>query len=79
MIVSCGIMFSANGCSNTIEMKKFVVKGTILQMKITPIECQNQSAFHYRQNWWISLNKSGNSNHPTSEKTLWFQPSVDYI
>ena len=43
MIVSCEIMFSVNGCSNTIEMKMFVVNGTILQMKVTPIECQNQN------------------------------------
>ena len=39
------IMFSANGCSNTIEMKMFVVNGTILQMKITPIESQNQNTY----------------------------------
>ena len=42
MIVSCEIMFSVNGCSKTIEMKMFVVNGTILQKKITPIECQNK-------------------------------------
>ena len=45
MIVSCEIMFSVNGCSKTIEMKMFVVNGTILQKKITPIECQNQNTF----------------------------------
>ena len=35
MIVSYEIMFSASGCSKTIEMKMFVVNGTILQKKIT--------------------------------------------
>ena len=45
MIVSCEIMFSVSGCSNTIEMMMFVVNGTILQKKITPIECQNQNTF----------------------------------
>ena len=45
MIVSCEFMFSANGCSNTIEMKKFVVHGTFLQNKITPTECQKQNTF----------------------------------
>ena len=45
MIVSCEIMFSVNGSSKTIEMKMFVVNGTILQNKITPIECQNQNTF----------------------------------
>ena len=43
MIVSCEITFSVNGCSKTIEMKMFVVNGTILQNKITPIECENQN------------------------------------
>ena len=45
MIVSCEIMFSVNGRSETIEMKMFVVHGTFLQNKITPIECQNQNTF----------------------------------
>ena len=45
MIDSCEIMFSVNECSKTIEMKMFVVNGTILQNKITPIECQNQNTF----------------------------------
>ena len=42
---SCEIMFSVNGCSETIEMEMFVVNGTILQNKITPDECQNQNIF----------------------------------
>ena len=45
MIVSCEIMFSMNGCSKTIEMKKFVVHGTILQKKVTPIICQKKNIF----------------------------------
>ena len=45
MIVSCEVMFSVNGCSKTIEMKMFVVSGTILQKKITTIEIQNQNTF----------------------------------
>ena len=45
MIVSYEIMFSVNGCSKTIEMKMFVVNGTFLQKKITPIEYQNQNIF----------------------------------
>ena len=49
MIVSCEIMFFVNVCSNMIEMKMFVKNGTILQNKISPIECQNQNIFHYRQ------------------------------
>ena len=45
MIVSCEIMFFVNVCSNMIEMKMFVVNGTTLQHKISPIECQNQNIF----------------------------------
>ena len=35
-------------------------------------------SFHYRHNWWISLNKSGNTGGPF-EKTFWLQPSIVYI
>ena len=35
MIVSCEIMFFVNVCSNMIEMKMFVLTGTILQNKIS--------------------------------------------
>ena len=66
MIVSCEIIFSVNGCSKTVEMKMFVVNGTISESEY----------FQYRQYWWISLNKSGNR---TNEKTFWLQPSVVYI
>ena len=45
MIVSCEIMFFVNVCSNMIEMKMFVWNGTILQNKISPIECQKQNIF----------------------------------
>ena len=45
MIVSCEIMFSVSVWSKTIEMKMFVVIGTILKNKITPIECRNQNTF----------------------------------
>ena len=46
MIVSCEIMILANVCPNMLAMKKFVSKGTILQNKISPIECQNQNIFN---------------------------------
>ena len=61
MIDSCEIMFFVNGCSKTIEMKTFVVNGTILQKKITPIECQNQNTF--------TLNKSGNTTEPMRKRS----------
>ena len=43
MIVSCETLIFINPCSNMIEMKMFVLNGTILQNKISPIECQNQN------------------------------------
>ena len=45
MIDSCEIMFSVTEWPKTIEMKMFVVHGTFLQNKITPVECQNQNTF----------------------------------
>ena len=45
MIVSCEILIFAKSCSSMIEMKMFVSNGTILQNKISPIECQNQIFF----------------------------------
>ena len=44
-IVSCEMMIFVNVCSNMLEMKMFVLNGTILQNKISPIECQNQNIF----------------------------------
>ena len=41
-----------------IEMEMFVLNGTILQNKMSPIECQSQNIFS-TENWWISLTKSG--------------------
>ena len=34
--------------------------------------------FHNRQNWWITLNKSGNNTQPLRKRSD-FQPSVVYI
>ena len=45
MSVSCEILIFVNVFSNMIEMKMFVSSGTILQNKISPIECQNQKNF----------------------------------
>ena len=69
MIVSCEITFFVNVCSNMIEMKMFVVNGTILQNKISLIECQNQNIFITDKNWWISLNKSGDTGGPLRKRS----------
>ena len=52
-----------------IEMKMLVLNGTILQNKISRTECQNSEYFHYRQNWWISLNKSGDTGGPLRNRS----------
>ena len=69
MIVSCEIMFSVNGCSKTIEMKMFVVNGTILQNKITPIECQNQNTFSAGKICGSLSKKSGNTTEPLRKRS----------
>ena len=44
-----------------IEMKKFVSNGTILQNKDFSHYMTESEYFRYKQNWWISLNKSGDT------------------
>ena len=51
----------------TVEMNKFVVHGTFLQMKITSIICQKKNTFT-KNSWWISLNKSGNDTQPLGKR-----------
>ena len=41
---------------------------TIFQNKISPIECQNQNIFT-TDNWWISLNKSGDTGGPLRSRS----------
>ena len=72
MIVSCEIISSVGERLKTVEMKKFVVHGTFLQMKkITLVEISESEYFHYRPNWWIS-------HYRTKKKTFWVQPSIVY-
>ena len=47
-----------------------VCRGTFLQNKITPFICQKKNKyFHYKQNWWISHNKSGNHTQPLRKRS----------
>ena len=59
MIVSCEILIFVNPCSNMIEMKMFVSNGTDLAEQNFTYRMSESEYFHYRQNWWIPLNKSG--------------------
>ena len=52
-----------------IGMEMFVLNGTILQKMISPTECQNQNIFITDENWWISLNKSGNTGGPLRKRS----------
>ena len=69
MTDSCEIIFSLGEWLKTVEMKKFVVHGTFLQIKITPIICKKKNTFYYKNNWWIFLNKSGNDTQPLRERS----------
>ena len=69
MTDSCEIMFSVDEWLKTVEMEKFVVHGTFLQMKITLIICQKKENFYYKNNWWIFLNKSGNDTQPLTKRS----------
>ena len=62
-------LFSATVCSNMIEMKMFVVNGTILQNKISLYRMSESEYFHYRQNCWISFKKSGNTTEPIRKRS----------
>ena len=44
-----------------IEMKMFVLNVTLLQNKIFTHHMTESEYFRYKQNWWISLNKSGDT------------------
>ena len=67
-----------SGWSRTNEMKMFVVHGTLLQNKFTPIEFQNQNVFTTFK-LGGSLSQQVGKRYRTSEKVFWHQPSVVYI
>ena len=69
MIVSCEIMFFVNVCSNMIEMKMFVWTGTILQNKISPIECQKQNIFTTDKIGGSLTIKSGDTGGPLRNRS----------
>ena len=68
--LSCEIMFFVNVCSNMIEIKMFVLTGTILQIKDFTVQMSESEYFYYRQNGWISLNKSGDRHWLTIDKAF---------
>ena len=69
MIVSCEILIFANVSSNMIEMTMFVSNGTILQNKIFTYRMSESAYFHFTQNWWIPLKKSGNTGGPLRKRS----------
>ena len=70
MIISCEIMFSVSECSKTIEMKMFVVKWDDLTEQDHTYRMPESEYFHCRQNWWVSLNKSGNTTEPLRKRSV---------
>ena len=69
MIVSCQIMFSVSECSKTIEMKMFCREWDDLADPYFTHRTSESEYFHYRQNWWISLDKSGNTTEPLRKRS----------
>ena len=59
-IASWKILNFVHPSSNMIEMKMFVPRWTILRTRISLITLTESEYFRYKQNWWISLKKSGN-------------------
>ena len=76
MIESYEMMNSVFEWFNTIEMKKFVVRGMFLQKMISPIEWQNRNIFD--TNKLVDLSQEV-CRPRTIEKSFWLQPSVVYI
>ena len=82
-IVSWKILNFVHPSSNMIEMKKFVSKWTILRTRISHYMTESEY-FRNKQNWWISLNYSGNTgplrnrsdfNEALSTLNRWHQES----
>ena len=61
MIDSCEMTFSANGCSDDLAEQNHTYR------------MSESEYFHYRQNWWISLNKSGNDTQPLRKRSVFKQ------
>ena len=79
-IVSCEIMFSRermleNNRDDDVCRKRDDLAEEDHTYRMVRIR---REYFHYKQNWWISLNKSGNTTEPM-RKRFWLQPSVVYI
>ena len=66
MIVSCEIMFSVSECSKTIEICR---KCDDLAEQDHTYQMSESEYFHYRQNWWITLNESGNTPEPLRKRS----------
>ena len=74
MTDSCEITFSVGEWLKTVEMNKFVVHGTFLQIKITPIVCLKKNTFSTRIiGGALSISRKW---RPTIEKTVWFQTYI---
>ena len=66
MIVSCEITFFVNVCSNMIEKRFFAEQDFTYRMS-------EPEYFHYTQNWWISLSKSGDTGGPLRNRFGFYQ------
>ena len=69
MIGSCEIMFSVNGWFENNRDEEVCRAWDVLAEQDHTYRMSEAEHFHYRQNWWISLNKSGNDTQPVRKRS----------
>ena len=68
MIISCEIMFSVNECSK--KKNEYVCREwDDLAEQDHTYRMSESEYFHYRQNWWVSLKKSGHTTEPLRKRS----------
>ena len=69
MIVSCEITLFVNVCSKHDRDEDVCRKWDDLAEQDFTNRTSEPECFHYRQNWWISLNKSGDTGGPLRNRS----------
>ena len=69
MIVSCEIMFFRKRMHEHDRDEDVCLKWDDLAAQDFTYQMSESEYFHYRQNWWISLNKSGNDTQPVRKRS----------
>ena len=78
MIVSCEIMFFRKRMLDHDRNGDVCLNWDDLAEQDFTCRMSEPEYFHYRQNWWISLNKSGDTGGTLTNRSDFKQPSVVY-